>query len=319
MAASPGGSPRAPATWSPPAASRRSSRTVSPAGSAELSSTGAFTIPTLAPGSYSVCVVTNPASLPPYGYADECFQNVPWPEGLWGDIPSGTTPVVVASGADQVHRHHGVGAGRRDLRPGHRFARQPDDQGRLRRGLRPRERGRCRASQVDAQGSYTVIGLPASSTGYSVCFSPRAASRSFASTGQCYKGVAWNMTPPTPPARRRSRSRPAPFTPARRGSSRLAGSGIGRFGSASSAATRRHVRRRTGESPTGPDGRRGDPRIVQIQIEPADLVGAVQVVQHGPGRMCERLVLFVEQSRIPERRPGVAGPSVQAVASTRSA
>jgi hypothetical protein len=54
---------------------------------------------------------------------------------------------------------------------------------------------------TDAAGSYTVLGLPASTAGYTVCFDGSSASVGTGAAGyarQCYKNVAWNGQDPPP-------------------------------------------------------------------------------------------------------------------------
>lgn len=159
---------------------------------------GTYTVGGLGPtdGPYVVCFDTSgaPSGGSATGYVDQCSGNISWDGPVYtadqGAQPFGTGVQVavgsVTTGVDAALPVGGsisgtiTGAGTgSDTVLVDVFDSDTDLVG--------------SASTTDAAGDYTVLGLAASASGYSVCFFP-----SYADTGQCYRDVADNSGAPGP-------------------------------------------------------------------------------------------------------------------------
>jgi hypothetical protein len=160
------------------------------AATASTGSSGGYLVSGLgsSPTGYTVCFDATDAAGGPSqtGYQSQCYLNVAWAPG--SSPSAGTTPVPVSSGKITIKIRAALAAagaisGTVTSASGGGLSGVLAD---VYSGT-----GSYAGQAVTAgSGSYLIPGLPASATGYTVCFDARAiSSAGFAS--QCYKGVAW--------------------------------------------------------------------------------------------------------------------------------
>jgi hypothetical protein len=165
-------------------------------------STGTYTVANVpAATGYAVCFDASSASggSSPTGYADQCYKNVAWSGGF--TPPSGTTPVAVTAGGSVT----GIDAA------------LTDDGGISGTVTAASGGGGVNSVNVDvydhngnfvtststaSDGTYNIIGLAPSATGYTVCFDASSATGGSSTTGyasQCWNDVPWSggFTPPS--------------------------------------------------------------------------------------------------------------------------
>jgi hypothetical protein len=166
-------------------------------------SDGSYIVTGLVPSAtgYTVCFDTSYATggSSAYGYADQCYNQVAWP-GLSFPRPSGAKLVPVtaeanSTGVDAALISEGAISGTvTSATSGSALARVRvtvyDQYGNQLNYI----------TTTNSNGSYTVIGLVPSATGYTVCFATAATggSSSAGYADQCYNQVPWSGDFPTP-------------------------------------------------------------------------------------------------------------------------
>jgi hypothetical protein len=172
--------------------------------STSTGSTGAYKVVGLTPSTsgYVVCfdasIATGGGSTT--GYASQCYKNVAWDGGF--TPPSGTTLVpvsagAVASGINAALIDDGGVSGTVTAATGGAGVASVSVEIFESNGVL------VKSASSAANGSYKVIGLTPSTTGYTVCFDARNATGGSSTTGyasQCYKNVPWTAVNGAPPA-----------------------------------------------------------------------------------------------------------------------
>jgi hypothetical protein len=167
-------------------------------GSAVTASGGAYSVKSLPPSStgYDVCFDASSATggSSTTGYLSQCYQNQAWGGG-YAPVPSGALPVTTTAGGN----HTGVNAALQTAGAISGTVTAATGGGALSGAnvyaFDPSTQMVVGSVSTDSSGAYTISGLPASTSGYDVCFDVSQASGGSSALGyasQCYANTPWN-------------------------------------------------------------------------------------------------------------------------------
>jgi hypothetical protein len=143
-------------------------------------------LPSSATG-YAVCFRTDQLQSPPTGYVGECYDNAAWDQDSSAPNTSTLVPVTAGAETSSIDADLAAGAGIGGTVTAAADGAPLTDVGvTIFDGTGTQIAFRF----TDADGAYLVSGLPASGSGYSVCFDPSSGLAGY--SAECYDNVPWD-------------------------------------------------------------------------------------------------------------------------------